>query len=94
MPAEELIVPDDSCLRGTTRTLLQRAADAAAVPWVSRSVSVHDQSLRTSKALFATSAGIGVRPITSIDGHAVTGAPEVAAVLAQAYATLPEDVLT
>jgi branched-subunit amino acid aminotransferase/4-amino-4-deoxychorismate lyase len=83
---DELVWPDDDCLPGTTRALLR-----AAVPSTSRPVPV--TALRTASAVLATSAGIGVRPVTEIDGRPVPGDPELTASLRKAYETLPGDQL-
>ncbi len=87
----ELIWPDDDCLPGITRELLQRALKAEGVPWTARSLKRSD--LAGLSAAYRTSAGVGVQPISEIDGVALAGDEARLEVLLGAYARVTNDPL-
>jgi branched-subunit amino acid aminotransferase/4-amino-4-deoxychorismate lyase len=84
---DQLIWPDDSCLPGVTRELLQQVFRQAGVEWSSRSVTRAE--LPGGQAAFATSAGVGVLPISEVDGVAIPGDPRLLEELQAGYAQLP-----
>lgn len=88
---DELVWPDDDCLPGVTRSLLHQVFDQAGVGWSSRTVTRAE--LAGARAVFATSAGIGVLPIAAVDGVALPGDPQLLAELQAGYAQLPGDEL-
>jgi branched-subunit amino acid aminotransferase/4-amino-4-deoxychorismate lyase len=85
----ELIWPDDNCLPGVTRTLLQRVLDDAGIAWSCRPVEAGE--LPGATAAFITNAGFGVRPVASIDDVPLPGAPDLLAAMRSGYAALPAD---
>ena len=88
---EEVIWPDDECLPGVTRALLQDVLDRAGRGWSAR--SVRRAELRGVRAAYVTSSGIGVREIAQIDGVRLAGDPNLLEVMWRGYAELPGDPL-
>jgi branched-subunit amino acid aminotransferase/4-amino-4-deoxychorismate lyase len=88
---DELIWPDDDCLPGITRALIQRILDDARVAWSVRSVTVAE--LGQARAAFITSSGIGVHQVSAIDGVRLPGDAGLLALLRTGYADLPGDVI-
>jgi branched-subunit amino acid aminotransferase/4-amino-4-deoxychorismate lyase len=88
---EELIWPDDDCLPGVTRRLIQQVLDQAQIAWSTRPVARTE--LAAARAAFATSSGIGVRAIRSIDDVALPGEPGLLKALQTGYADLPGERL-
>lgn len=84
---DELVWPDDSCLPGITRELLRPVFRRAGLDWSSRPVTRAD--LLGVRAAFVTSAGVGIRAITQIDGRSVPGDADLLAQLQAGYAQLP-----
>jgi branched-subunit amino acid aminotransferase/4-amino-4-deoxychorismate lyase len=87
---DELIWPDDNCLPGVTRSLLQQVSTDAGQTWSSR--PVHRDELAGLRAAFATSAS-GVRAITAIDDVELPGAPDIETFLRAGYQALPGELL-
>jgi branched-subunit amino acid aminotransferase/4-amino-4-deoxychorismate lyase len=87
----ELIWPDDNCLPGVTRILLQRVLDDAGIAWSTRSVEAGE--LPGATAAFITNAGFGVVPVGSIDGVPLPGAPDLLAAMRSGYAAIPADLI-
>jgi len=84
---DELIWPDDQCLPGVTREILRRVFAQAGIEWSSRPVTRAD--LADVRAAFATSAGVGVVPITAIDEVTLPGDARLLDELQAAYAQYP-----
>jgi branched-subunit amino acid aminotransferase/4-amino-4-deoxychorismate lyase len=87
----ELIWPDDDCLPGTTRALLQQGLKAEGMPWSTRSLKRSD--LPNLTAAYRTSAGVGVHPISEIDGVALPGDAARLELLRGAYQRVSPDPL-
>jgi branched-subunit amino acid aminotransferase/4-amino-4-deoxychorismate lyase len=88
---DELVWPDDNCLPGITRILVQRIMDDAGLAWSVRSVSVDE--LAQARAAFITSSGIGVHPVSAIDGVRLPGDPDLLKLIRTGYADLPADLI-
>ncbi len=88
---EGLIWPDDDCLPGTTRALVQRALDSAVVPWSVRPIQAAE--LAGARAAFITSAGVGVQPVTSIDTVPLAGDPQLLDLIRAGYADQPGELI-
>jgi branched-subunit amino acid aminotransferase/4-amino-4-deoxychorismate lyase len=88
---DELIWPDDNCLPGITRELLHQVFRRAGLGWSSRPITRAD--LVGVQAAFATSAGVGVLPITQIDDAELPGDRALLEELQAAYAQIPADQL-
>ncbi len=88
---DELIWPDNDCLPGVTRELLQQGVPQAGIGWSSRSVTRAE--LSQVRAAFATSAGVGVRPIAQLDGTGLPGEPHLLKELQTAYTQLTGESL-
>jgi branched-subunit amino acid aminotransferase/4-amino-4-deoxychorismate lyase len=88
---DELIWPDDECLPGVTRQLLQQVLDQAGLGWTTRSIGRTE--LAGARAAFATSSGVGVRAISAIDGVSLPGEPGLLKALQVGHADLPGDPL-
>jgi branched-subunit amino acid aminotransferase/4-amino-4-deoxychorismate lyase len=89
--AEGLVWPEGFCLPGVTRDLVEEVARAAGLTSVRRPVARAE--LAGARAAFATSAGVGVVPVLSVDGHEFPGVASVSAALRDGYAALPGDRL-
>jgi branched-subunit amino acid aminotransferase/4-amino-4-deoxychorismate lyase len=83
---DELIWPDDKCLPGVTRQLLQQVLDRAGIGWTNRSLDYTE--LAAARTAFATSSGVGVRSISSIDGVSLPGEPGLFKALRTGYAQI------
>jgi branched-subunit amino acid aminotransferase/4-amino-4-deoxychorismate lyase len=92
---DELIWPDDECLPGVTRQLVQEVLDGLAIAWSSRSIERSELRVGAGglRAAFATSAGIGVRPITAIDDDPVPGDSDLLEAIRAGYARIPAEPL-
>jgi branched-subunit amino acid aminotransferase/4-amino-4-deoxychorismate lyase len=88
---DELIWPDDACLPGVTRALLQEMLARSGAGWSSRPVSRAE--LSDVRAAFASSAGVGVLPIAELDGVAIPGDQSWLEELQVGYARLPGERL-
>lgn len=86
---DELIWPDDDCLPGITRELLRPVFRPAGVAWATRPVTRAE--LPHVRAAFATSAGVGVVPITELDDTQIPGDPQLLEALQFSYADLPRE---
>lgn len=88
---DELIWPDDECLPGVTRELVQQVLDRSGIAWSTRSIT-HSELAR-ARAAFTTSSGVGVRAIGAIDGVDLPGEPALLTTMQTGYAELPGDLL-
>ncbi|MFF8810925.1 aminotransferase class IV [Streptomyces pactum] len=80
-----VVWPQAPVLPGVTMTLLRRHA-------AHRSTTVTPQQAAGMAAAFATNAGIGVRPLSAIDGTGFPAGHPVLARLQETYAALPGEI--
>jgi branched-subunit amino acid aminotransferase/4-amino-4-deoxychorismate lyase len=88
---DELIWPDDECLPGITRQLLQQVLDRSGIAWRTR--AIERAELAGARAAFATSSGVGVQDISAIDDISLPGEPGLLKALRTGYAELPGEQL-
>jgi branched-subunit amino acid aminotransferase/4-amino-4-deoxychorismate lyase len=88
---DELSWPDAECLPGVTRELVRQGFDRTGAGKPSRSLTRAD--LARVQAAFATSAGVGVRPIAMIDDVPLPGDAGLLDRLQAHYTAVPTELI-
>jgi branched-subunit amino acid aminotransferase/4-amino-4-deoxychorismate lyase len=89
LEGDTLVWPEAPVLPGTSMRLLQGAVERRGIATVTR--KVRPDELAGFRLTFTANSGAVGRPIGAVDGTELPADPELAAVLAEAYATITWD---